>query len=112
MDDSDDNVIRLDDVRKLREFDSDPSVLYLEVLWGERTFAVNAAIRDLEAMRRGTEDDAKPLRNPETVFEAETIVDRMRWLTNYLARQWGLEERVRPEDWKGDERTISDEDES
>lgn len=108
MDDSDDKVVRLDDVRKLRDFDSDTSVCYLEVLWGEHTFAVNAAIRDLEAMRRGTEDAAKPLRDPETVFEAETIIDQMRWLANYLAQSWGLDHMVRPGDWKGDVRVRED----
>lgn len=105
-DDNDDKVVSLDRVRKLKDFDGDPSVAYLEVLWGEQTFAVNAAIRDLEAMRRDTEDPEKPLRDPETVYEAQVLIDRVRWVANYLARQWGLEERVRPEDWQGDERPI------
>lgn len=106
----DEKVVQLDTIRKLREFDQDPSVAYLEILWGERTFAINAAIRDLEAMRRGTEDPSRPLRDPETVFEAQALVDRTRWVMNYLARQWGLEERVRPEDWQGDERPIPEDD--
>jgi len=105
----DSNVVHLDSVRKLREFESDPSVLYIELLWGERTFAVNAAIRDLEAMRRGIEERGVPLRDPETTFETQVIIDRMRWIANYLARQWGLEERVRPEDWNGDERSLEEE---
>ena len=106
----DEKVVQLDTIRKLREFDQDPSVAYLEILWGERTFAINAAIRDLEAMRRGTEDPSRPLRDPETVFEAQALVDRTRWVMNYLARQWGLEELVRPEDWQGDERPIPEDD--
>lgn len=106
MNDDDGKVVRLDDIRKIREFEDDPSVAYVEFLWGERSFAVNAAIRDLEAMRRGTEPEDKPLRDPETVYEAQVLVDRMRWVTNFLARQFGLEERVRPEDWQGDERPI------
>lgn len=104
----DDKVVRLDDVRKLREFDHDPSVAYFEVLWGEQTFAVNAAIRDLEAMRRGVEDEEKPLREPETVFEAEVLLKRLRWVTNYLAREWGLEHLVRSDDWGGDVRERKD----
>ncbi len=96
-------VSSLDRVRALRDFDDDVRTAYVEVLWGERTFAVHAAVRDLEAMRRGTEHPDRPLRDPETVYEAETIVARLRWITNYLAREWGLEHRVRPEDWGGDD---------
>lgn len=93
----------LDRVRALRDFDDDVRTAYVEVLWGERTFAVHAAIRDLEAMRRGTERPDRPLRDPETVYEAEVLLSRMRWVANYLAREWGLEHRVRPEDWDGDD---------
>lgn len=93
----------LDRVRALRDFDDDVRTAYVEVLWGERTFAVHAAIRDLEAMRRGTEQPHRPLRDPETVYEAEILLSRMRWVTNYLAREWGLDHRVRPEDWGGDD---------
>jgi len=96
-------VSGLDRVRALRDFDDDVRTAYVEVLWGERTFAVHAAIRDLEAMRRGTEQPDRPLRDPETVYEAETLVARLRWITNYLSREWGLEHRVRPEDWGGDD---------
>lgn len=102
----DEKVTNLDRVRRLRAFQNDTSVAFVEFLWGEQSFAVNCAIRDLEAIRRGTEDPEKPLRDPETVFEAQVLIDRMRWMTNYLARQWGLEERVRPEDWQGDEREV------
>lgn len=93
----------LDRVRALRDFDDDTRTAYIEMLWGERTFAVHAAIRDLEAMRRGTEQPDRPLRDPETVYEAEILLARIRWTANYLAREWGLEHRVRPEDWGGDD---------
>lgn len=102
----DDKVVSLDQVRAIRDFDNDDKLAYVEFLWGEETFAVHAAIRDLEAMRTNTESEDKPLREPETVFEAQVLIDRMRWVTNFLARQWGLEERVRPEDWQGDERAV------
>ena len=65
-------VSSLDRVRALRDFDDDVRTAYVEVLWGERTFAVHAAIRDLEAMRRGTEHPDRPLRDPETVLEVWT----------------------------------------
>lgn len=93
----------LDRVRALRDFDDDVRTAYIEMLWGEHTFAVHAAIRDLEAMRRGTEHPDRPLRDPETVYEAEALVSKMRWVANYLARTWGLDHRVRPEDWDGDD---------
>jgi hypothetical protein len=96
-------VSGLDRVRALRDFEGDVRTAYVEVLWGEHTFAVHAAIRDLEAMRRGTEPPDRPLRDPETVYEAETLVNRLRWVTNYIAREWGLGHLVRPEDWGGDE---------
>jgi len=38
-------VSGLDRVRALRDFDDDVRTAYVEVLWGERTFAVHAAIR-------------------------------------------------------------------
>ena len=99
----------LDQVRALRDFETDEKLAYVEFLWGKETFAVHAAIRDLMAMQGGTESEDKPLRDPETVFEAQLLVDKMRWMANYLSRQWGLEERVRPEDWYGDEREIPEE---
>lgn len=101
-----DNVVSLDKIRALKDFDKDDKLAYVEILWGENTFAVHTAIRDLEALRRGTEEEEKPLREPETVFEAQVLIDRLRWVTNYLAREWGLEERVNPADWQGDERAI------
>ena len=104
MSDDDDKVVSLDRVRALKTFEADPSVAYVEFLWGEKSFAVNAVIRDLEAMRRGTEDEDQPLRDPETVYEAEMLIRKIRWMTNYLSRMWGLEAEVRPEDWQGDER--------
>ena len=108
MSDEPDNVVSLDSVRKLKEFEDDPAVAYVEVLWGERTFGVNIAVRDLEAMRRGAEAPGKPLREPETSYEAEVVLRRMRWLANYLARAWDMEHMVRPEDWDGDERSQDD----
>lgn len=105
MPDEHDNVVSLDRIRALKEFDDDDKVAYVEVLWGEHTFAVHAAVRDLEAMRRGTEDASKPLRDPETAFEAEVLIKRLRWVTNYLAAAWELEHLVRQEDWQGDVRT-------
>ena len=93
----------LDRVRAIKDFHDDTQIAYVEMLWGERTFAVHAAIRDLEAMRRGTEHPDRPLRDPETVYEAEALLSRMRWVANYLARTWGLDHRVRPEDWDGDD---------
>jgi hypothetical protein len=105
---ADDKVVSLDAVRALRDFESDEKLAYIEILWGKGTFAVHAAIRDLEAMRMGQESADKALRDPETVFEAQVLVDRLRWVSNFLARQWGLEERVRPEDWQGDERKLQE----
>ena len=96
-------VSGLERVRALRDFEGDTRTAYIEMLWGERTFAVHAAIRDLEAMRRGTEQPDRPLRDPETVYEAEILLARIRWTANYLAREWGLDHRVRPEDWGGDD---------
>ena len=104
----DDKVVDLARVRALRDFEGEDKLAYIEILWGERgAFAVHAAIRDLEAMRRGTEGEEKPLRDPETVFEAEAILRRLRYVSNVLARDWGLDEQVRPEDWFGDEKDPS-----
>ena len=105
MKDDGGKVVSLDRVRALREFEGDASVAYVELLWGERSFAVHAAIRDLEAIRMGTEPPDKPLREPETMHEAAVLVARVRWIGNFLARSWDLEELVRPEDWDGDERS-------
>lgn len=94
-----DNIVSLDRVRALRDFDEEDKIAYVEALWGPNTYAVHAAIRDLEAMRRGTEDPSKPLRDPETDYEAELLVKHLRDLANNLAQEWGLEHIVRPEDW-------------
>jgi len=50
-------IVNLDEhrIRVEREFEDD-SVAYIEALWGKETFAWNAAIRDLEGMRRGEDD--------------------------------------------------------
>lgn len=100
----DGNIVSLDRVRALKEFDGDDKVLYVEMLWGTKTYGVHVAIRDLEAMRAGQEDPTKPLRDPGTVHEAQVAIDHIRWMANCLAREWGLEESVRTEDWQGDER--------
>jgi len=100
------DIVDLNRVRALKAFEQEPSIAYVEILWSEGSFGVHAAIRDLEAMRVNREPPDKPLREPETVFETQVLIDKLRWVTNYLARQWGLEERVRAEDWQGDERPI------
>lgn len=103
-----DDVISLERVRALRDFEADEHVAYVEILWGQRGFAAHAAIRDLEAMRNGSEDPEKPLREPETTFEAQVLVDHIRWVANFLAAEWGLSDRVRVEDWRGDVRVKED----
>lgn len=104
-DDPDDmaDVIDLNRIRVIRDFEDDEKVAYIEALWGTKTFAMSVAIRDLEAMRRGTESPEKPLREPETTYEAELMVKHLRWLANHMARGWSLEYLVRDEDWQGDE---------
>ena len=102
MSDLPDNVVDLARVRALKEFEGEEDLAYVEILWGERgAFGVHAAIRDLEAMRKGTEDPAHPLRDPETTFEAEAILRRIRYVANFLAHKWGLDHQVHPEDWQG-----------
>lgn len=99
-----DEPISLDRIRALKDFEDDKKIAYIEILWGEQTFAVHATIRDLLARERGTEHPSLPLRDPETDFEATVLVDRIRWIANFLATEWGLTDRVRPEDWGGDVR--------
>ena len=97
-----DNVVDLTRIRTLRDFDKEDKLAYIEILWGEGgTFAVNTVIRDLEALRRGTEDEEKPLREPETVYEAEAILRRIRFVANHLAEMWDLKHLIRPDDWDG-----------
>jgi hypothetical protein len=93
------NLVSLDDVRirEAQEFEDD-KVAYFEALWGENTFAFNAAIRDLEAKRRGKEDPSKPLRPPQTHYEAELLIKHVRSVANDLARHFGMEDLVRHED--------------
>jgi len=95
--DEDPKVVSLDDhrIRIERDFDDD-SVAYVEALWGKETFAFNAAIRDMELMRRGQDDGS--LRPPETVYEGTLMVLHVRSLANDLARHFGLDELVRDED--------------
>jgi hypothetical protein len=86
-------VVDLDEhrIRVEREFEDD-SIAYIEALWGKETFAFNAAIRDLEAMRRGKDDGS--LRPPETTHEAIMLVLHCRSLANDLARHFGLDHMV------------------
>jgi len=84
-------------IRVEREF-ADEQMAYVEALWGRETFAFNAVVRDLEALRRGTEDPSKPLRPPETYYEAALLVRHVRGLANALARHFGIDDQVRPED--------------
>lgn len=95
------NLIVLDDIRirEEQEFE-DEKVAYVEALWGRETFAFNAAIRDLEAMRRGHED--LTLRSPQTYHEAVHLILHVRALANDLARHFAMEDLVRPEDDLGD----------
>lgn len=97
-------VVSLDDyrIRADQEF-ADESMAYVEALWGRETFAFNVAIRDLEAIRRGTEDPSKPLRPPETYHEGLHMVLHVRALANDLARHFGLDELVRPLDDVGND---------
>jgi hypothetical protein len=90
-------IVSLDEhrIRVEREFE-DNSVAYVEALWGEETFAFNAAIRDLEGMRRGQDDGS--LRPPETTHEAISLVLHCRSLANDLARHFGLDHMVREHD--------------
>lgn len=90
-------VTNLDDVRIRadREFE-DEQIAYVEALWGKKTYAFNAAIRDLEAMRRGRDDGT--LRKPETYHEGMLLVHHVRALANDLARNFGMDHLVREDD--------------
>jgi len=90
-------IVDLDEhrIRLEREFEDD-SVAYIEALWGKETFAFNAAIRDLEGMRRGQDDGS--LRPPETTHEAIMLVLHCRSLANEMARHFGLDHMVREAD--------------
>lgn len=92
-------VVNLDEhrIRTEGEFVGE-AMAYVEALWGKETHSFNAAVRDLEAMRRGTEDPTKPLRPPETYHEAIHIVLHVRALANDLARHFGVENLVRESD--------------
>lgn len=97
VDEDEGNVVSLDAhrVRVEREFE-DESVAYVEALWGKQTFGYNAAIRDLEALRRGEDDGS--LRPPQTYHEVFHLVAHVRALANDLARHFQLEDLVRPQD--------------
>ena len=91
------NIFSLEEhrIRSQGEF-QDRQVAYVEALWGEETMAFNLAIRDLEAMRRGTGDLS--LRSPETYHEVYLLVCHIRSLANDVADFYGLKELVRRED--------------
>jgi len=91
-------IVNLEDhrIRLEREFEDD-SVAYIEALWGKETFAWNAAIRDLEKIRRGN-DEEKELRPPETTHEGIMLVLHCRALANEMARHFGLDHMVREHD--------------
>lgn len=93
------NVVSLDEhrIRSETEF-LDEQVAYVEALWGKETVAFNAAVRDLEAMRRGQEEPGHPLRPPVTYHEAIHLVLHVRALANDLARHFGLDDQVRSAD--------------
>lgn len=96
---SENQVVNLDDhrIRTEAEFEGE-AMAYVEALWGKDTHSFNAAVRDLEAIRRGTEDPSKPLRPPETYHEAMHIVLHVRALANDLARHFGVDDLIKPED--------------
>lgn len=90
-------ITNLDDVRirAEREFEGE-QIAYVEALWGKETYAFNAAIRDLEAMRRGKDDGT--LRRPETYHEGMLLVHHVRALANDLARNFAMDHLVREDD--------------
>jgi hypothetical protein len=74
--------------------DDDELLAYVEVMWGFETWQCHTAIRDIEALRRGTERD-KALRHPETDHEKMLLLVHLRSLANDLARDWGLSDFIR-----------------
>ena len=91
------NIVSLDAhrVRVEQEFEGE-SVAYVEALWGKTSFGYNAAIRDLESMRRGEDDGS--LRPPQTYHEVFHLVAHVRSLANDLARHFRVEDLIRPDD--------------
>ena len=96
--DLDNSLISLDDFRIRSEtaFETHP-VAYVEAVWGKDTMAFNAAIQDLEAMRRGLEGELRP---PETYHEVQHLVLHIRawpmtllvilaWKISYMKRTTG-----------------------
>jgi hypothetical protein len=90
-------VTNLDEVRIRLGVDlRTEAIAYVEAVWGKDTYGFNAAIRDLEAMRRGKDDGT--LRRPETYHEGMLLVHHVRALANDLARNFGMDHLVRDED--------------
>lgn len=86
-------------LRDERDWETDP-VAYVEAVWGPTSYAFDAAIRDLEALRRGLPTEG--LRPPETHYEAVMLVRHVRALANNLARHFGATELVREGDDLGE----------
>jgi hypothetical protein len=90
-------VADLDEVRIRLGVDIDAeAIAYVEAVWGKDTYGFNAAIQDLEALRRGRGDGA--LRRPETYHEGMLLVHHVRALANDMARNFGMDHLVREED--------------
>lgn len=86
-------------LRNDRDWETDP-VAYVEAVWGPTSYAFDAAVRDLEAMRRGLPGEG--LRPPQTHYEAVMLVRHVRALANNLARHFGATELVREGDDLGE----------
>lgn len=95
-----DNLVDLESYRVQVEGEfREEQVAYLEALWGKKTWAFNVAVRDLEKLRRGEDDPV--LREPQTYFEVQKLVQHIRGLANDLARHYGYSELVRESDDPG-----------
>ncbi len=93
------NVVNFEELQIREEADYTTNAMcYVEAAWGPQTHRWDAVVRDLEAMRRGTEDPSRPLRPPVTYHEATHIVMHVRALANDMARHFGIDELVRSDD--------------
>jgi hypothetical protein len=77
------------------DLDTEP-LAFVEAIWGPDVYGWNATTVDMEARRRGGED--MTLRPPETVYEAQLVVQHVRALANDIARHFGLGDLVREGD--------------
>jgi hypothetical protein len=80
------------------DLDLDGSPLaYIEAVWGHSVYGYNAYTVDMEAYRR--EGSANlPLREAETDYEKELLIQHIRALANDLARQFNRADLLRDED--------------